>query len=207
MPGSWTHVAVTWDGDRSGGIRCYRNGSEVPTSVALDPPGGFAGLNDTVPLSFRIGTFNNVAGNYDVRIDHLSVWKGVLTAEQINADFLATTTTTMTVAIDIKPGSNPNSVNPRNKGVVPVAILTDNTFDAATVDAATVRFGATGTEAAAVRSSLEDVDGDGDADRLFHFNTQATGIRCGDTAAALTGETFDGHMIQGTDSVKTAGCK
>lgn len=111
------------------------------------------------------------------------------------------------VAIDIKPGSLPNSVNPKSKGVIPVAILTTDTFDAASVDPATVRFGKTGTEAPPVHSALEDVDGDRDTDLIFHFNTQATGIQCGDTSASLTGKTFDGQMIEGADSIKTAGCK
>ena len=111
------------------------------------------------------------------------------------------------VAIDIKPGSFPNSINPRSRGSIPVAILTTNTLDATTVDPTTVRFGRTGTEAAPVQFALEDVDGDGDTDMILHFNTQDTGIVCGDTSASLTGETFGGQAIQGTDSIKTVGCK
>jgi hypothetical protein len=111
------------------------------------------------------------------------------------------------VAIDIKPGSFPNSINPRSKGVIPAAILTTDTFDATTVDPTTVRFGPTGTEAASVQSALEDVDGDGDTDMILHFKTQDTGIVCGDTSASLTGETFGGQAIEGSDSIKTVGCK
>jgi hypothetical protein len=112
-----------------------------------------------------------------------------------------------TVQIDIKPGSFPNSINPRSKGVIPVAILTTNSFDANTVDPTTVLFGPTGTEAALVHSALEDVDGDGDTDMILHFKTQDTGIVCGATSASLTGETFGGQAIEGSDSVKTVGCK
>ena len=113
----------------------------------------------------------------------------------------------ITVAIDIKPGSFPNSINPRSKGKIPVAILTTDTFDAATVDPTTILFGPTGTEAAPVHSALEDVDGDGDIDLILHCSTQATGIVCGDTSASLTGETFGGQAIEGSDSVRTVGCK
>ena len=109
--------------------------------------------------------------------------------------------------IDIKPGSFPNSINPRSKGVIPVAILTTNSFDATAVDPTTVLFGPTGTEAASVHSALEDVDGDGDTDMILHFNTLNTGILCGDTSASLTGDTFGGQAIKGSDSIKTAGCK
>ncbi len=114
---------------------------------------------------------------------------------------------TIQVIIDIKPGSFPNSINPRNRAVVPLAILTTDTFDAITVDPTTVRFGATGTEAAPVHSALKDVDGDGDTDMILHFKTQDTGIICGEASASLTGETLGGQVIEGSDSIKTAGCK
>lgn len=112
----------------------------------------------------------------------------------------------ITVVIDIKPGSFPNSINPRSQGVIPVAILTTGTFDAAAVDAATVRFGATGTEAVPRHAALKDVDGDGDINMILHFDTQSTGIWCGDTAALLTGETDDGQAFEGSDSIVTV-CK
>ena len=111
------------------------------------------------------------------------------------------------VTIDIKPGEFPNSINPRSNGVIPIAILTTATFDATTVDPTTVLFGATGTEAAAVNSALQDVDGDGDTDLLLLFNTQATDIHCGDTSASLTGETFSKQAIEGADGIRTVGCK
>jgi len=112
-----------------------------------------------------------------------------------------------TVQIDIKPGTFPNSINLRSLGVIPVAILTTDTFDATTVSPTTVRFGPTGTEVAAVHSALADVDGDGDIDLILHFNTQATGIQCGHVSALLTGETFGGQAIEGSDSIATVGCE
>jgi hypothetical protein len=113
----------------------------------------------------------------------------------------------LTVSIDIKPGSFPNSINPRSRGGVAVAVLTTGTFDASSVDSATLRFGATGLEAAPVHAALEDVDGNGSADLVLHFATQDTGIQCGDTSASLTGTTVSGQAIQGSDSVNTVGCK
>jgi hypothetical protein len=111
------------------------------------------------------------------------------------------------VEIDIKPGSEPAPINPKSQGVIPVAILTTDTFDATTVNPATARFGAPGTEAAPVLVAVEDVNGDGQPDLLLHFNTQDTGIQCGDTSASLTGETADGQPIQGSDAIVTTGCK
>lgn len=112
-----------------------------------------------------------------------------------------------TVKIDVKPGSFPNSVNPRSRGRTPVAILTSDGFDATTVNPATVRFGPSGAEAAPVHSALDDVDGDGDLDLVLHFKTRATGIQCGDASVVLTGETFGGQAVRGVDSIRTVGCK
>ena len=111
------------------------------------------------------------------------------------------------VAIDIKPGDDPNSINPRSRGVIPVAILTTDALDAATIDPATVRFGPTGTEAAARRVALEDADGDGDEDMILHFNTPDTGIVCGNATASLTGQTVGGQTIKGSDSIRPVGCR
>ncbi len=113
------------------------------------------------------------------------------------------------VTIDIKPGSFPNSINPRSKGVIPVAILTTPSFDATTVDPASTSFGPNG--AAAVHGQrvrhLEDVDGDSDLDLVLHFRTQETGIQCGDASVTLTGNTISGQAIEGSESISTKGCK
>jgi hypothetical protein len=98
----------------------------------------------------------------------------------------------VTVVIDIQPGSDPASINPKSNGKIPVAILTTDIFDATTVNASTVHFGAAGTEAAPVQVAVEDVNGDGRPDLLLTFNTPATGITCGATSASLTGQTFSG---------------
>ena len=109
------------------------------------------------------------------------------------------------VSIDIKPDSDKNPVSPSSKGKLKVAILTTDDFDASTVDAGSVQFGP--SEAEPLWYRLDDVDYDGDLDLVLKFNTQETGIACGDTEATLTGETFGGQSITGADSIKTVGCK
>lgn len=104
------------------------------------------------------------------------------------------------VEIDIKPGSFPNSINPDSEGVIPVAILTTDDFDASIVDPDTVRFGPDGAQAE--DWAFEDVDRDGDEDMILHFRTQDTGIGAGDTEAWLV-LTVDGWEIRASDSVRT----
>jgi len=101
-------------------------------------------------------------------------------------------------SIDIKPGSCPNSINFKSKGVVPVALLTDDGFDAATVDPVTVSFAG----ASPLRWATEDVDGDGDVDLLFHFETQELNLDENSTEATFTGYTLAGEFIWGKDAVK-----
>lgn len=138
-------------------------------------------------------------GSDEVLDSNVFLKQGSLTTEPPTAD----------VVIDIKPGSEPNSIRLSNRGVIPVAILTTETFDATTVDPMTVCFGDAEepgerdcTEAHGV-GHLEDVDGDGDIDQLFHFETAQTGIDPGDTQACLTGETFDGTPVEACDSIRT----
>ncbi|MBI5649417.1 MAG: glycoside hydrolase family 16 protein [Chloroflexi bacterium] len=140
-----------------------------------------------------------------VRLDRVS-WG---TNQFLDVDYVRVTKglPTLVVNIDIKPNDYPNSINPRSNGVIPVAILTTDNFDATTVDMQTIRFGATGTEAVAAKSALEDVNKDSHIDLILHFDTQAIGINCGGTSGVLTGKTLSGQQIKGTDSINTVGCR
>ena len=72
-----------------------------------------------------------------------------------------------------------------------------------------VTFSSMGVQAADIPMrgpiSFEAFDKDGDNDLVIHFRTQETGIACGDTEATLTGETFTGEMILGSDMILTVG--
>jgi hypothetical protein len=112
-----------------------------------------------------------------------------------------------TVEIDIFPDTSSNSINPKSNAPIPVAILTTGAFNASSVSPSTVRFGASGTEATSQRFSLEDANRDGRSDLLLQFRTRDTNIACGDTSASLTGQTFSGQEIEGTDAIQTVGCR
>ena len=113
----------------------------------------------------------------------------------------------MLVAIDVKPRSEANKINPKSKNSINVAILSVDGFDATTVDPKTVRFGATGTEASPIRVVKRDPDHDDDRDLVLRFEIRDTEIECGDTSATLTGQTFDGIPIIGSSPIQTVNCK
>jgi hypothetical protein len=113
--------------------------------------------------------------------------------------------TPIPVMVDIRPGTFPNPINLGANGVVPVAILSSATFDAAQVNplsvelaGANVRLRGNGTP----QASLEDVNGDGRRDLVLHVNTSALELSSGDTEAVLTGMTYDGRRVRGRDSVR-----
>jgi hypothetical protein len=107
----------------------------------------------------------------------------------------------------IQPGSSIATLNPTSGGELPVAILSTDTFSAPTdVEVASIRFGATGAEAAPLRVTRADVNEDGLLDLLLHFSIPDMGIVCGATSAALSGRTVDGQEIRGSAPIQTVGC-
>lgn len=101
------------------------------------------------------------------------------------------------VSIDVKPGGGKNSINLSSRGKVPVGVLTTSEFDAGDVDPVSVTF----ADASPIRWTMEDVDGDGDTDLLFHFKTQELNLGWDSTEAILTGSTYAGVQIRGVDTV------
>ena len=105
------------------------------------------------------------------------------------------------VAIDIKPGSFPNSINLKSNGVIPVAILGSAVLDVTQIDYSTVCFAGDCTEAHGT-VHFADVNGDGYLDAVLHFETQETNIAPSDTEACITGNLLNGTPFQGCDSVR-----
>lgn len=108
--------------------------------------------------------------------------------------------------IDIKPGSDPNSVpcNSPDFGI-PVAILSTADFDATMVDHTTVNFHGAyemhTKHSGEMKRHEEDVDLDGDIDLVFHFRLGDTDLDCDSVEGSLTGETYDGIPVTGTDAL------
>jgi hypothetical protein len=114
------------------------------------------------------------------------------------------------VSIDIMPGYKRKVINPRATGGIWVAVLSDtgseSPFDPSSqVDISSVEFGPDGAKA--TRHKVKDINKDGLGDLLLRYKIPATGIACGDTEVTLTGETFSGQSLTGTDVIKTVGCE
>lgn len=110
------------------------------------------------------------------------------------------------VSIDIKPGSYPNAINLGSSGLVPVAILSTEDFDATTVDPDTVELSGAGVEvrgkATKTMAHEEDVNEDGLVDLVVQVATE--NLDPGsfqDGYAILSAETFDGQLIEGMDEI------
>ena len=110
-----------------------------------------------------------------------------------------------TVDIDILPGRSPNKLRILSKKNLWVSILTSVDFNALDVDPGTVQIGVNGATINRSPKS-QDSDGDGDLDLEVRFEVKDIGIVCGDTELTLSGETYDGRSIVGTDSIITRGC-
>lgn len=115
----------------------------------------------------------------------------------------------MGVSVDVKPGSDPNTINLKNRGLIPVALFGSAEFDVEQVDTTTARFGPMHHQmdggALAVMVNVEDVNLDGYPDLVFFFEPAQTGLQPGDTTACLHGTLLDGSHFCGHDDVRVIG--
>ncbi len=118
------------------------------------------------------------------------------------------------LAIDIKPGSFPNSINLDSGGVIPVAILGSDTFDATQVDGSTCTLADASVKVVGksdkLLCSVDDVSGDfsggpegapdGFLDQVCNFVTIDLGVALGDTEATI--RCTAPEDIEATDSIR-----
>ncbi len=146
------------------------------------------------------------------RVLHTLLATAVVTTDEPHAEDRAPANNTgrvRWVPTDVKPGSEPSSVNLGKEGVVPVSILSTPTFDArAEVVQSSLRYGATGFEPSLVSCGTkpEYTNADGLVDLVCRFATPLTGFTCATTVGILTGLLADGTPFESQDPVKITGC-
>jgi hypothetical protein len=120
--------------------------------------------------------------------------------------WLAEWSSTTTVEVEVKPGGNPNRVNLRSRGLLAVAILSSESFDATAIDPSTVLVAGAPV---AVRGKckcmahLEEVDGDGLVDLVVQVEVQELDpVELEQGYAVVTGCTYTGEEFEGSDEVE-----
>ncbi len=105
------------------------------------------------------------------------------------------------VAIDIKPGSAPNSVNLKAKGVLPVGILGSEDFDVQQVDMTSLALAGSSPKPkgkSGKLASYKDLNGDSILDLILHFPIPDLDIEPEAEDLTLTGMLLDGTEITGS---------
>ncbi len=133
------------------------------------------------------------------------------TIDEVRISNLARTPV-LPVYIDIKPGSDPNSICLSKAGLLPVAILSADNFDAKYIDPSTLELGGVEVSKRGSRKapktaySIEDVDEDGDLDMIAFFSVPDlvtyAGLNSTTVSLELTGTLTNGTPIVGADSVR-----
>lgn len=137
-----------------------------------------AGETTVIELDSNSNPYSHTAeaGNnpYETHAEVDAVAEDGTTYEAIDYAYYYSIIAAQTVEIDIKPGSDPNSINLKSRGVVPLALLSSEDFDATSIFGGetdpSIYFAGSGGED--VRWAIEDVNDDGLLDVIFHFKTQ-----------------------------------
>lgn len=175
---------------------------------AEDPPHGLWGMLTPAYVGGHLQAFLQ-GGNPNAQVR----------AEWSNISFQALTP--QTVAVDIKPGSCPNAVNIKKKGVMTVAVLGSADFDVHDIDASSVQLAGKASQKAMIDDvstpydgnacGCTDEGGDGYDDLVLKFSSpDFMGLLAGSSfrqeqTLRLTGFLTDGTPISGSDCVVVVG--
>ena len=191
--GSGSPPVVTCPADV--GIECDESSDPSNTGTATA-----TGASPTVT-----STDNVVSGDCPNDVTITRTWTATDASGQTSScDQIINTLSTL-VAIDIKPGTEPNCFSRNGHGVIPVAILGSASFDATQVDETTVELEGLGIKMAGKSGNLlahvEDVNGDGIDDLVVQIEDDDGVMEEGDATTTLCGVLFDGRCFEGSDSI------
>ena len=192
------------DGDADDGFNVYVNDVLVDMYIDSFPS------NTWTETEFDISSYN-FSGLLTIKFEATAgAWGGCPTYGQVAFNMIELSGP-YPVTIDIKPGSDPNSINLKEQGVLPVAIL-GSSIDVYSIDLETITLGGTAVttrgsaKAPKMAVSFEDVDGDGSMDLVAFFRVEdlVTEGALGETTDELileAVETTGGLLICGIDKV------
>jgi hypothetical protein len=110
------------------------------------------------------------------------------------------------VVIDIRPGSDTNTINKSSAGVIPVAILSTPLFDATSLSPATIDLAGAGVKLVGKDERplcrAHDVNTDGLADLVCDVYAWQFLVSEGTDKAVLRAQTTSGLWVWGEDSIR-----
>ena len=200
LAAGWHHIAAVWNGTF---VKIYVDG--VDESQEAIENGTVTTITTTANTKIGLDT-TSAAHYFDGIIDQVRIWDGALTKSDIEYNYsIESRYLPGNIEIDIKPGSDPNSINLDSNGVVPVAILGSEDFDAAEVNPLTVTLSGAAAKLkgnSGNAGSLEDVNDDGYLDRVVQVITEQLVLTSGDTVAVLNAYTYAGLALTGSDWIR-----
>jgi YVTN family beta-propeller protein len=172
--------------------------------ITTVPVGSFPEGIDVHPDGRRVYVANSSAGTVSV-IDTTTYAVTTIPVGVAPVAFGKFISPFLQVGIEIRPWSRLDYIIPGSLLPVPVAILSNPSFNATTqVDRKSLTFGRTGDEPSLAFCDLfsTDVNGDGSRDLVCFFNTRAAGFLKGDTQGVLKGKTKTGVSFNGADDIR-----
>lgn len=167
-------------------------GAGVTSEGDLSEPGQFA-----VPSPVFLA-----AGEHTVTVTVSDEDGGVGSAEVV------VTVRRRSVGLDVLPGDGENTLSMNgNGGSLPVAVLSDGGFDATSLDLSTIFLGGVPVRVrknGSYMASFEDVNEDGVADLMLHFDRAAlvATLPVTSTQVVLHGATGAGVEVEGVDAIR-----